>query len=55
MLNFANCMLFFTSNLGYSDAQQGVRHTDRLHATSEARRDGQGRARHSALDAAAQP
>jgi MoxR-like ATPase len=24
LLNFANCMLFFTSNLGYSDAQQGT-------------------------------
>ena len=23
VLNFSNCMLFFTSNLGYSDAQQG--------------------------------
>ena len=23
VLNFANCMMFFTSNLGYSDAQQG--------------------------------
>jgi MoxR-like ATPase len=23
ILNFSNCMLFFTSNLGYSDAQQG--------------------------------
>ncbi len=23
-LNFANCMMFFTSNLGYSDAQQGA-------------------------------
>lgn len=23
VLNFANCMLFFTSNLGYSEAQQG--------------------------------
>lgn len=24
VLNFANCMMFFTSNLGYSDAQQGT-------------------------------
>ena len=25
VLNFANCMVFFTSNLGYSDVQQGLR------------------------------
>jgi hypothetical protein len=25
VLNFANCLVFFTSNLGYSDAQQGLR------------------------------
>lgn len=25
VLNFANCIVFFTSNLGYSDAQQGAR------------------------------
>ena len=25
VLNFANCMMFFTSNLGYSDVQQGLR------------------------------
>ncbi len=25
VLNFANCMVFFTSNLGYSEAQQGLR------------------------------
>jgi len=25
VLNFANCIVFFTSNLGYSDAQQGSR------------------------------
>ena len=41
-LNFANCMVFFTSNLGYSDAQQGARpigYTDEA-AQREADQDG---------------
>jgi len=37
VLNFANCMVFFTSNLGYSDAQQGCRPIGYLDAEARER------------------